>query len=265
VAGWDPRITVRMLLDHSSGLRSWGNKDDPDSMHENRRSTDFNRRFTPAESIEPVRAAPLLAPPGTRTHYSNANSILAGEVVAAVTGTTIGAAIRTYVVDPLRLRSTGYAPEGLEPRAGVPGVLWLDDAKTTEVDTSQFPQTSLLTLSGPSIGVVSDAPDLLTFARAFLRGDFPDARLARTARRIDRGGAGLGVIGFTPTGYCIFDGCPSGATYPRRGFAGNGISGAVRVVYDPESDATVLVFANSSEKGRLDPFVVRTFASLHAG
>ncbi len=212
-----------------------------------------------------MRTAPLLARPGTRTHYSNANTILAGAVVTAVTGLPIGAAIDRYVVRPLHLTRTGYAPEGLEPRPSVSGVLWLDDAKTVEVETAQYPMTSLLTLSGPSVGVVSDAPDLLTFADAFLRRRFPDAVLGRRAQRIDRGGAGLGIIGFTPTGYCIFDGCAAGARFPRRGFAGNIEGGAVRVVYDPNLDATVLVFANSSEQGKLDPFVLRTFRTLRTG
>src|SRR4051794_21567716 len=105
--------------------------------------------------------------------------------------------------------------------------------------------------------MVSDAEDLLAFANAFLRGQFPGAALARRARRVGLGGAGLGIIGFTRTGACIFDGCPAHSRYPRRGFAGNVDGGAVRVVYDPRRDATVLVFANSSERGALDPFVVR--------
>jgi CubicO group peptidase (beta-lactamase class C family) len=264
VPGWDRRITVRMLLDHSSGVRSWGNKDDPDTAHADLVAGDLARRFTPAESLEPVRAAPLLARPGTRTHYSNANTILAGEVVAAVTGLSIGAAIDRFVVRPLHLTSTGYAPEGLEPRPKVSGVLYLDDARTVEIETAQYPMTSLLTLSGPSIGVVSDAPDLLAFARAFLRDRFPTASLARRAQQIDRGGAGLGIIGFTPHGYCIFDGCPPHSAFPRRGFAGNVEGGAVRVVYDPHLDAAVLIFANSSERGRLDPLALRTFRALQA-
>jgi D-alanyl-D-alanine carboxypeptidase len=265
VPGWDRRITVRMLLDHSSGLRSWGNKDDPDTAHADLVAPDLARRFSPAESLEPVRAAPLLAEPGTRTHYSNANTILAGEVVTAVTGLSIGAAIDRFVVRPLHLTSTGYAPEGLDPRPGVSGVLYLDDARTVEIETAQYPMTSLLTLSGPSIGVVSDAPDLLAFASAFLRGRFPTTSLARRAQRITRGGAGLGIIGFTPAGYCIFDGCVADARYPRRGFAGNVDGGAVRVVYDPQLDVTVLVFVDSSQRGRLDPFVLRTFRTLRAG
>jgi CubicO group peptidase (beta-lactamase class C family) len=179
-----------------------------------------------------------------------------------VTGLPIGAAIDRFVVGPLHLTSTGYAPEGLAPRPPISGVLWLDDAKTVEVETAQYPMTSLLTLSGPSVGVVSDAPDLLTFADAFLRRRFPAPALARRAQRIRRGGAGLGIIGFTRTGSCIFDGCPGRARYPRRGFAGNIDGGAVRVVYDPRLDATVLVFANSSQRGALDGVVVRTFAAL---
>jgi D-alanyl-D-alanine carboxypeptidase len=264
VPGWDPRITIRMLLDHSTGLRSWGNKDDPDSLNVDLTLADLARRFAPAESIEPVRTAPLLAPPGRKTHYSNANTILAGEVVTAATGLPIGVAIDRYVVDPLHLDSTGYAPEGGEPRPAISGVLYVDDAKTVEIETAQYPMTSMLTILGPSIGMVSDAPDLLAFARAFLVGRFPDARLARDAKKIGRGGAGLGIIGFTPKGYCIFDGCPKAARFPRRGFAGNVDGGAVRVVYDPRLDTTVLVFANSSQRGKLDPFVLRTFRALRA-
>jgi hypothetical protein len=126
-----------------------------------------------------------------------------------------------------------------------------------ELDTGQFPQTSLLTLGGPSLAMVSNAPDLLRLAGAFLRGSFPNRRLAERARRIGRGGAGLGVIGFGPGGYCIFDGCPRRTGFRRIGFAGNTAGVAVRVVHDPRSDVTGLVFANSSERGKLDPFVDR--------
>jgi hypothetical protein len=140
----------------------------------------------------------------------------------------------------------------------VPGVLTVGEAQDkVELDTGQFPQTSLLTLGGPSIGMVSNAPDLLRLARAFLRGTFPTRPLATRARRIGPGGAGLGIIGFGPKGYCIFDGCPRRVDFARIGFAGNASGVAVRVVHDPGSDVTALIFANSSERGRLDPLVDR--------
>ena len=140
-------------------------------------------------------------------------------------------------------------------------MLYVGDART-ELDTSQYPQDSFLTLGGPSVAMVSDAPDLLRFAQAFLRGSFPTRRLARRARVIGSGGAGLGIIGFGPEGYCIFDGCRRGTAFRRIGFAGNGPGTAVRVVYDPARDVTALVFANSSERGKLDPFVIRLFKQI---
>jgi D-alanyl-D-alanine carboxypeptidase len=262
VPGWDRRIRIRQLLNHTSGLPSWGNKDDrPDSPRAALENADLSRRFTMAEGLEPVRTMPLLAAPGTKTHYSNANSILAGLVVEAVTGAPLVDAYHRYVLDPLRLRSTAYPPQETPPRPPIPGVLYVDDAKT-ELDTAQYPQESNLTLGGPAAGMVSDAPDLLTFAKAFLRGDFPNRRLGRAVKRIDPGGAGLGVIGFTGKGACIFDGCPPGRHFPRLAFAGNGPGTAVRVVHDPRTDTTVLVFANSSERGKLDPFVDRVLDRL---
>ena len=214
VPGWDRRIRVRHLLNHTSGLPLWGNKDDPpDSPRNALESADLSRRFTLAEGIESLRTMPLLATPGKKTHYSNANTILAGLVVEAVTGKPLVEAYHREVLDPLRLRSTAYPPQETPPRPPIPGVLYVDDAKT-ELDTGQYPQESSLTLGGPAAGMVSDAPDLLTFAEVFLRGDFRNRRLGRAAKRIDEGGAGLGVIGFTEKGACIFDGCPPGRRFP---------------------------------------------------
>jgi D-alanyl-D-alanine carboxypeptidase len=222
---------------------------------------DLSRAFTMAESLEPVRAMPLLAPPGKRTHYSNANTLLAGLVVEATTGMPFAAALRAHLLDPLGLDSTAYLPGEPAPRPPIPGVLYVGDGKERiELETTQYPQTSFLTLGGPSVAMVSNVPDLFRFAAAFLRGTFPTRRLAADARRIGPGGAGLGVIGFGPKGYCIFDGCPRGTRFARIGFAGNSPGVGVRVVRDPKRDTTVLVFTNSSEGGKLDPFVSRLLA-----
>jgi D-alanyl-D-alanine carboxypeptidase len=259
VPGWDPRLRIHHLLDHSSGLPSWGNKDDPPGSEFGALvDADLTRSFTMAESLEPVRLMPLLAPPGKATHYSNANTLLAGLVVEQATGVSLAAAFRQNVLDPLDLEATGYAPQETPPRAPIPGVLFVGEGKKkVELDTSQFALTSSLTLGGPSIGVVSNAPDLLRFAAAFLRGTFPTRPLATRARRIGPGGAGLGIIGFGPAGYCIFDGCPRGVTFRRIGFAGKAQGVAVRVVHDPADDVTALVFANSNQRGQLDPFIDR--------
>jgi D-alanyl-D-alanine carboxypeptidase len=259
VPGWDRRITVRHLLNHRSGLPSWGNKDDPpDSPRADLENADLSRRFTMAEGLEPVRAMPLLARPGAKTHYSNANTVLLGLVIESVTGAPLADAYHRYVLDPLELPSTGYLPQEAPPRPPIPGVLYVTDTDV-EIDTTQFPLESAITLGGPAASMVSDAPDLLRFATAFLRGSFPTRALAREAREIDRGGAGLGVIGFGRRGYCIFDGCNPGTKFRRIGFAGNGMGTAVRVVRDPKRDTTVLVFANSSQRGKLDPFVKQVF------
>src|SRR4051794_20829213 len=117
VPGWDRRIRIRQLLNHTSGLPSWGNKDDrPDSPRAALENADLSRRFTMAEGLEPVRTMPLLAAPGTKTHSPNATSILAGLVAEAVTGAPLVDASPRYVLDPLRLRSPAYPPQETPPR-----------------------------------------------------------------------------------------------------------------------------------------------------
>lgn len=257
---FDRRIRVRQLLNHTSGLPSWGNKDDTNAAFSNLVQADFARRFTMNQSFAAAAHQPAVRPPGIGTHYSNLNTIALGRIIERVTGAPLAVAYHRYVLGPLHLRATGYPPEEHLRRAPIPGVLWADDARTVEVDTSQYAQDSLLTLGGPAAGMVSNAPDLLRFADAFLRGNFPTRALARHARKIGPGGAGLGILGFARHRYCIFDGCPPGSRFIRCGFAGNTNGAGVRVVRDPRLDVTVLVFTNSSERGRLDPFASKLLA-----
>ena len=51
-------------------------------------------------------------------------------------------------------------------------------------------------------------------------------------------------------------------TYNEVSSGRTGHAETVRVVYDPRQDTTVLIYANSDQRGRLDPFVIRLFRRL---
>lgn len=96
----DPRITIRMLLDHTSGL------------------TDFffnptiDRRLlaAPDATWTAGQALALLPPggslPGKQFRYSNTNYLLLGLVVEAATGQSLADDVRTRLLDPLGLNAT---------------------------------------------------------------------------------------------------------------------------------------------------------------
>jgi D-alanyl-D-alanine carboxypeptidase len=124
--GIDGRITVRHLLQHTSGLADYDDKflagGYPAVQH---------RHFEPQELVDVVLAEPALSAPGTKFSYSNANYVLAGLIVQKVTGRPIGEEITKRVIRKLGLRDTywpslgdqtihgphphGYFPTGAEP------------------------------------------------------------------------------------------------------------------------------------------------------
>lgn len=88
-------VTVRMLLDHTSGLRPF-------------------LRFWAAPTRDSAFALlwhePLVRPPGRSAVYSDLNAILLGRVLEAVTGLSLDEAVRREVLDPLDLAQTGFRP-----------------------------------------------------------------------------------------------------------------------------------------------------------
>ncbi|WP_166020255.1 serine hydrolase domain-containing protein [Streptomyces chilikensis] len=108
-------ITVRMLLNHTSGLAEYlpyaypSLKALPALADTDPRSLDDNRftRFHPTELIGMGVSAPAVgAPGGTPGLYSNTNYLLLGELLARVTGEPAERHITRSVIEPAGLRDT---------------------------------------------------------------------------------------------------------------------------------------------------------------
>jgi CubicO group peptidase (beta-lactamase class C family) len=100
----DGAVTIRHLLAHTSGL--------PDT-----------RKFyqwcsTRDELLHDLFATPLQALPGTRVTYSDLGFLALGEIVAAVVGDPLDAAVAALVTGPLGMTGTGYTPLAQSARAG---------------------------------------------------------------------------------------------------------------------------------------------------
>jgi len=111
------RITVRQLLNHTSGLPDYlPTLPFPPGLEflENRWRT-----WTAAELIQrAVVHPPTFEPPGSAFAYSNTGYLLLGQIIEKVTGRTYGEEIERRVIRPLRLRGT--AAPGTSPRIGRP-------------------------------------------------------------------------------------------------------------------------------------------------
>src|SRR5690606_30324697 len=125
-------ITVRRLLDHTSGLYDYMKEP---GMSTNRwRGEDRFRSYSAGELLRTAFRNPPYFPPGEGFRYSNTNYVLLGELIEAVTANPYGEEVEKRIIEPLELRDTalpGTDPEIPEPAVRAQGVL--GDGRTVDV------------------------------------------------------------------------------------------------------------------------------------
>ena len=173
----DKRITIRQLLDHTSGLRDFFLDRRIDAALQGKPGA----TWTPAMAFKYV--GKLLGKPGTVWHYSNTNYLVLGMVAEAVGGASVAEQLRTRFIDPLGMNDTWY--QAVErPRAALATAYRQRGTKPTArpiplTDGSGIaPYTSVITAAGGAGSIASTAPDLARWVRALYGGNAlsPEAR-----------------------------------------------------------------------------------------
>ena len=238
------QITVRMLLNHTSGLPDLEN-DDP--AFQKVRYGDPTKIWTHAEILKWARTLKPLAAPGTAYNYTNTGYYLLGMIIESTTGKTATQQIQTLCADKLGLMDTrladmpaylvsqphsdGYvARSGLPPGIELPGTAKVLNA--TEWNT---------TAGWTSAGVDSSLTDLKTWIEAVASGKLLTPAMKaeqlknpiQMADMVNSPHYGLGVaITTLPAGDMFWH---NGATLGYSSFAGN----------IPKSGITIVVFTNT--------------------
>ena len=96
------RITVRMLMNHTSGLVRYEFKD----AFTRDLTAQPDRVWQPAELVAYVLGEPAPFPAGEGWDYSDTNYIVLGMIIERVGGRTLRDEIRARLLEPLRLRRT---------------------------------------------------------------------------------------------------------------------------------------------------------------
>ena len=97
--GFDPRITLRMLLNQTSGLQDYLGFPAASS---------WLNGVSEQTVLSQIAPAPLHFAPGTAYAYSNSNYFVLGSVIEAVGLTTYADFIKTNVFQPAALNNTSY-------------------------------------------------------------------------------------------------------------------------------------------------------------
>jgi D-alanyl-D-alanine carboxypeptidase len=192
--GLDRRITVRMLLQNTSGIfNHTGDYYDGTAMPglpstgqewlDNRFHT-----YQPDELVRFALSKPPLFAPGTDWNYSNTNFVLAALLIEKVTGRSYAEEMRRRILHPLKLRGT--VVPGAWPRIPGPHAhgYYRYQGQTIDV-TRQNP--SLLFAGGD---MISTTQDLHTFFSALQGGRLlPGPLLAEMRTPHPKVGYGLGL------------------------------------------------------------------------
>ncbi|GHE14384.1 serine hydrolase [Streptomyces alanosinicus] len=186
--GLDRRITVRMLLQHTSGLFNYagGERYDdgtfvPGIPAAGKEWMDNRfRTYRPAELVRFALSKRAPFAPGTDQRYSNTNYTLALLLVEKVTGRSYAEEMRRRILRPLGLRDTSVPGSRTElPGPHAHGYYRYQDAGQWKVVDVARQNLSLLAGAGD---MISTTQDLHTFVSALLGGKLLPAKLLAEMR-----------------------------------------------------------------------------------
>jgi D-alanyl-D-alanine carboxypeptidase len=187
------RITVRMLLQHTSGLFDY--LADPEMAEQVLAGS--RHRWTPEELLTVAMKHPVNAEPGAGWSYSNTNYVLAGMILRKVTGTDPAQLIHQRIVVPLGLRHTYWAPDARFHGRHLHGYFRTQPGGRQYTDVSDAP----LHWADAAGAMISTLSDLARFEKALQSGRLlRPTQLAQMRSTVDvpgpagwKAGYGLGI------------------------------------------------------------------------
>jgi CubicO group peptidase (beta-lactamase class C family) len=147
------QVTVRMLLDHTSGLKSYV-------------PFYLKARGSRARAIDLLYAQPLVRVPGDSAEYSDLNALFLGLVLEKVSGLPLDQLARREVFGPLGMTQTMYRPRASLKRRIVPSGMWR--GRPVPGDVNDQNAVAMGGVAGHA-GVFSTGMDLARFAAVWLR------------------------------------------------------------------------------------------------
>jgi len=226
------KITVRQLLNHTSGVAEY------DETDEFKRATAHRSRLQPwtaSEAIQYIYDAEPQASPGKKFLYTDTNYILLELIVEKTTGETLAKEIRSRILKPLGLKNT--FTELHEATTGYVATGYGDRNKDGKLVS--FAEVN----DGNGLGdgaLVSNADDLAKFVKAlFVKKTLLSPTMMKQMLTFKKNsvsyGYGLGVERF-PTPY----GNSFGHTGTAYGFV-------TFMAYLPSKDTTIAVLLNNQD------------------
>lgn len=202
----EPQVTVRQLLDHTSGVFDEGNEGNPlvdvDNIEDPELRAEGQALRSDYEAGLDVIATDRLMvalaethrrynEPGAAYHYSNIGYQVLGMILERATGQRLAELLRTWIVEPLDLTRTSLAPaDGSTPdmHGYQPGMN--NELVDMSDELSWFG-------NGANGGVISTPEELLTIMDAIVSGRLLGPELTAEMQEVHLAQYGLGIGEYT--------------------------------------------------------------------
>ncbi|MFC1515237.1 serine hydrolase domain-containing protein [Thermodesulfobacteriota bacterium] len=223
------QITVRQLLQHSSGIFSWDEDEDT-------RAAIFKhpeKEWTMEAMIQLSASKPFYSEPGAAYHYSNVGYFLLVPIIEQVTGKGVPQVIQEEIAEPLGLQHT-YMPDGPRYKDEVIHGYMTEGGALKDTIGMRFADVINYELAHTPGGMVSTLADLKVWVKALATGRLLSAKMHKEQLRTipnpaSKGaGYGLGVSSY-------------------KGWFGHsgGVAGSMCNVYvNPKADVVIIHYFN---------------------
>ena len=174
----NPKITIRQLLRHQSGLYDVITN----PAYDPATKVNLDSIWTLSNLVNDYMNPPLFAP-GTSWSYSNTNYALLGMIVEAATGNSYRTEYKNRFFNALPLNSLALTP--FDPAPDDVAHLWIYNASTgAYTDAHSFFSNwhSFTSSAGPIGGYYGTARDIAVWNRAFGRGDLHSPAILAEAK-----------------------------------------------------------------------------------
>ncbi len=245
-----PSITIRQLLNHTSGLPDYVDAFVPSTVQGI--ADGASNTYTDDQLIAAALEQPTPHEPGAAFTYSNTNYVVLGKIIEKLDGKSIADSLLERIFNPLSMSSTTYPVGAVMPPGSLSG--YLSDEEGL-IDVTKY-EPSIWSSGG---AIISTVGDVNRFFRALFDGTLLPAELVNEMQETSDSGYGLGVL----SGGDACDPAAETLVFGQRG-NGFGYSSLSLSSADGQRQVTLAWNATAADPAK-DPLTEISSAAIVAG
>ena len=165
----DPQITIKQLLEHSSGLYDFIDDDPTNALFNDAYFTNPTKRWTPDEILQNYVKGRLFTA-GAAYNYSNTDYLLLGMIAEKAAGDSLSKEIHRKLLLPLGLAHTSCGWADSVPTNFAHNFTAAPDENTLAFDLFSVNKTAQLSLMNSAGGMISSVADLAKWSSLLYSG-----------------------------------------------------------------------------------------------